>query len=125
MTRRTPEPVDLAQVALGLSARSIDVLRKGLSTPRIEGFTLGLWETAKPAPHGGEMHPDGDEFLLVIEGSVDIAFDEDGQQGTLHVGPGGACVVPRGLWHRVLPNGPCKILHITPGPSIELRPAQS
>ena len=33
---------------------------------RIDGMTLGIVTMDRDAPHGGEMHPDGDEILCVI-----------------------------------------------------------
>jgi len=38
------------------------------------------------------------------------------------MGPGQALVVPLGVWHRVVPEEPSQLVHITPGPGGEHRP---
>jgi len=118
-----PTRVDFSSGFLGVTGSDIAAITRGArGAPRIDGFTLGVWETSTPAPHGGEMHPDGDEFLFLLAGEVSIAFDGDAGEETLTLTAGEGCVVPRGVWHKVLPAGPCKILHLTPGPDISLRP---
>jgi mannose-6-phosphate isomerase-like protein (cupin superfamily) len=42
---------------------------------RIDGFTAGLVTMAADAPHGGEVHPDGDEILVIIDGRVQVTGD--------------------------------------------------
>lgn len=47
-------------------------------------------------------HPDTDEFFLVLDGALTIRLDD----GEVHLGPGQAYVVPRGVSHRpVSPDG--------------------
>jgi hypothetical protein len=39
---------------------------------RIDGYTIGAISTREgPGPHGGEVHPDGDEFLYVASGTME------------------------------------------------------
>ena len=45
------------------------------------------------APHGGEVHPDGDEILLVISGKLRISCDSFPGQDTI-LTAGQACIVP-------------------------------
>lgn len=47
-----------------------------------------------------EIHPDGDELLHVLEGSVEVTVltDDGPYRETLRTGS--VFVVPRGLWHR-------------------------
>ena len=85
---------------------------------RLVGFSIGVWQTDRPAPHNGEMHRDGDELLVVIEGAAVVAYD-DGSQ--IRVGQGHAHIVARGRWHRVIPQGACRLLYATPGPNGEFR----
>jgi mannose-6-phosphate isomerase-like protein (cupin superfamily) len=90
--------------------------------PRLDGYSIGIWETDRPAPHNGEMHPDGDELIIVLEGTVVVEYDG---RGGVSVGAGQAHIVPRGVWHRVLPQGNCRLLYATPGPSFEVRPMKA
>jgi len=47
------------------------------------------------------FHPNSDETFLVIEGRLNIEFED----GTLELGPGQMVTVPRGLRHRTGPVG--------------------
>jgi len=84
--------------------------------PRLDGFVIGAPFMTRNAPHGGEMHPDGDEVLFLISGRVDVLLEEDDTENIVSVGPGQAVVVPKGVWHRVFIREPSQLLHVTPGP---------
>jgi mannose-6-phosphate isomerase-like protein (cupin superfamily) len=90
--------------------------------PRVDGFTIGCAEISRPAPHGGELHPDADEVLLLVSGRVDVILDEAGRERVVEVRAGQGFVVPRGVWHRVVPREPSRLVHVTPGPRGEWRP---
>lgn len=87
----------------------------------VEGMTFGVAAMSENSPHGGEMHPDGDEVLYLISGRVKVVFldspDED-----IDVRPGDGLVVPKGMWHRVDIIEPSEIVYLTPGPNNEFRP---
>jgi mannose-6-phosphate isomerase-like protein (cupin superfamily) len=95
---------------------------------RLDGFTFGVSSIESNPPHGGEMHPDGDELLYLVSGSLDLIVEEGGTDE--HVGTetrtrfeaGTAVMVPKGLWHRVEINEPCQLVHVTPGPGDGHRP---
>src|SRR5215475_14973446 len=120
-------PFDLSEVVIGLhrdgSARPIP---PAPGPPRrIDGLSVGAPVMTRPAPHDGEMHPDGDELLFVVSGRVAVVFLESaGPEQVVELAPGQAIVVPRGVWHRVHPQQPSQLLHITPGPGGEWRPLQ-
>lgn len=120
-----PAPVDFARAFLALRAGgNIETLPHTGITPRLDGYTIGVWETAAPANHRGEMHPDGDEFLFVISGNVEVEiYGETTERITIPAGQGH--VVPRNVWHKVIPHGLCRILFATPGPTIKHRRALS
>jgi mannose-6-phosphate isomerase-like protein (cupin superfamily) len=46
-------------------------------------------------------HPNSDETFLVVEGGLQIEFE----QGELHLAPGQMTTVPRGVRHRTRPLG--------------------
>ena len=95
---------------------------------RIDGYTIGVVPNIDgPGPHLGEVHPDGDEFLYVVSGTMELILD-DGDQATVGVETkvvlrsGDAYVVPRGAWHRLEAVEPSSLVHVTPGPNGGSRP---
>jgi len=88
---------------------------------RIDGMTVGFVTMAENAPHGGEVHPDGDEILYVISGRVRVTGDSAPDE-PLELGPGEACIVRQGEWHQVDVLEPVQLVHITPGPGGDHRP---
>jgi quercetin dioxygenase-like cupin family protein len=49
--------------------------RKPGPPERIAGMTLGIVTMNQNAPHGGEVHPDGDELIYVISGKLPVVGD--------------------------------------------------
>lgn len=97
---------------------------------RIDGHTIGaVFNVEGPGPHGGEVHPDGDEFLYLVSGAMELVLD-DGDEARVGVetkvllGPGDAYLVPRGIWHRLETVEPSYLIHVTPGPNGGHRPRQ-
>lgn len=90
---------------------------------RIDGMTLGIVTMTESAPHGGEVHPDGDEILYVISGRLRVSADAGPPEGVL-LNPGDACIVEQGQWHRVEVLEPTQLLHVTPGPGGDHRPLE-
>lgn len=87
----------------------------------VDGLTIGIVDMSENSPHGGEMHPDGDEVLYLISGHARVVF-EDERFDDVDMQPGDGLVVPKGVWHRVDILAPCKIMYATPGPGGEYRP---
>lgn len=88
---------------------------------RIDGYTIGFVQMSRPAPHNGEVHPDGDELLYVISGKVRLTA-ESAPDEVCELGAGECCIVPKGEWHQVIPLQPTHLIHITPGPHGDHRP---
>lgn len=86
---------------------------------RMEGMTVGVYTMEHDAPHGGEMHPDGDEILYVFSGKLRVTGDTS---DPIELGPGEACVVRKGEWHNVELLEKTQLMHITPGPNGDHRP---
>jgi len=61
-----------------------------------------------------EMHPNGDECLHLLSGAVDVVTEEARGGRVTELRAGGACVVPRGRWHRLVVREPGDLLFITP-----------
>jgi mannose-6-phosphate isomerase-like protein (cupin superfamily) len=87
-------------------------------------MTIGIVTMSHDAPHGGEVHPDGDEILYVISGRLRVTGDS-APNTPIEMGPGQACIVRKGEWHRVRVLEKTQLLHITPGPNGDHRPLKS
>ena len=71
-----------------------------------------------------EMHPNADEFVYLLSGSVEVLLERpEGPQKVVLKGSG-AVVVPRGIWHTAKVAAPSRMLHVTRGAGTEHRPAQ-
>jgi quercetin dioxygenase-like cupin family protein len=88
---------------------------------RIDGMTVGIVTMVHDAPHNGEVHPDGDEILYVISGKLRVTGESE-PSASIEMGPGDACIVRKGEWHRVNVLETTQLLHITPGPNGDHRP---
>lgn len=116
-------PVDVTECSFDIH-RDLSIeprKRKPGSPERIDGMTVGILTLTQDAPHNGEMHPDGDEILYVISGKVRVTCESDPDQDFI-LGPGQACIVPKGEWHKVSLVEKTKLIHITPGPNGDHRP---
>lgn len=126
-TRRVQESAGLVDLtdsylSLGYDGNVTNVpVAKGPPS-RLGGYLLGGGFMTRAAPHGGEIHPDGDEVLLVISGGIDVILEEPDGDRRVAVDPGRAFVVPRSIWHRVELREPSHVLFLTPGPGGEHRP---
>jgi mannose-6-phosphate isomerase-like protein (cupin superfamily) len=90
--------------------------------PNVEGVLVGLFHLTEDPPISGELHPDGDEILVLVSGAMDVVLEQDGREIVTSLEPGNAFVVPRGVWHRTVVREPSDLLHLTPGRS-QHRPA--
>ena len=86
-----------------------------------EGVTFGVASMTENSPHGGEIHPDGDEILYLVSGKVRVVFLDSDEEDVV-VQPGDGLVVPQGTWHRVDIVEPSQIVYLTPGPNNRFRP---
>lgn len=70
-----------------------------------------------------EMHPEGDEFVYLLEG--DIEFQLETVEGVIaqRITGRGAVVVPRGVWHTAKVFQPSRMFFITLGAGTQHRPA--
>jgi mannose-6-phosphate isomerase-like protein (cupin superfamily) len=117
--------IDLASEVVGLDterhARLVDQV-PGRPPRRIDGFTVGApWIVGDP-PHDGEMHPDGDELLILVAGAVTVTLELADGVRAVDLGAGDAVVVPQGVWHQITVREPARLVHVTPGPGGEARP---
>ena len=118
------EKINLSSSTIGLHRDgSTSVVPNGNGGPRrIDGYVIGAPEISETPRHNGEMHPDADEVLFLISGSVDVLLELDDGEQTLELTAGDACIVPKGIWHRIRRREPSRLIHVTPGPGGESRP---
>lgn len=71
-----------------------------------------------------EMHPEGDEVLVLLEGSLSVVFE--GPDGDLfnEMRRGSTLVIPRGVWHRAVDQSGVRMLFITYGAGTEHKPVE-
>ena len=108
-------------VGLGPDLRASIVPARPDPPPAVDGMTIGIARMSENSPHGGEMHPDGDEILYLISGHVNVVFEEESLDD-VDMRPGDGLIVPQGAWHRVDILEPSEIMYATPGPGGEYRP---
>ncbi|PRC93504.1 cupin domain-containing protein [Solimicrobium silvestre] len=70
-----------------------------------------------------EMHPNADEFVYLLSGSVEVHLEQQDGLRKVTLNGSGAVVVPRGIWHTVKVIAPSRMLHVTRGAGTQLRPA--
>ncbi len=73
-------------------------------------------------PNEQEMHPHGDELLLLLSGALDVILDLPEGARTVPLKTGGACLVPRGVWHRLFLRQPSDLVFVTPPDGTQVRP---
>ncbi len=120
--------IDLSREVVGLDradrrARLVEQQR-GRPPQRIDGFTVGAPMLTEDAPHAGEIHPDGDELLYMVTGSITVRLELPEGEHIVEMAAGDALVIPQGTWHRISLREPGRLVHITPGPHGDHRPLE-
>jgi len=69
-----------------------------------------------------EMHPHGDEVLIVLEGSVRMVFERDGGEETHDISAGATLIVPAGTWHTARGQKNLRMLFMTFGKGTDHKP---
>ncbi len=85
-----------------------------------EGRLVAVFESRGDWQHW-EMHPHGEELLVLLSGSMTMIFEMDGKEQRVELLEGRACIVPRGTWHRAVVPVPSRLLAITYGRGTEHR----
>lgn len=63
-----------------------------------------------------EVHPAGDEFVILVSGAVDLVLAQNGQDETIRMTePGTFVIVPRNTWHTARVRSHSVMMFITPG----------
>ena len=119
-------PIELVETATTVLDihRDLSVTpRKRLPGPpeRIDGMTVGVvtMKASDRSPHNGELHPDGDEILVVTSGKIRVSYDSGATP--LDLAAGQACIVRKREWHKIDCLEDSQFIHITPGPRGDAR----
>ena len=71
-----------------------------------------------------EIHPAGDEMVILVSGKARMVLDESSGHRTVDLAaPGDFVLVPKGTWHTAHISTPTRLLFITPGQGTENRDA--
>jgi len=85
------------------------------------GWLVALYAMDRDTP-AWEMHPAGDELLVMLSGEMDVVFERAGGEASTPVRAGETCLVPRGTWHRQVVRRAGRYLGMTYGRGTEHRP---
>jgi mannose-6-phosphate isomerase-like protein (cupin superfamily) len=91
--------------------------------PHAGGTLVGVSPTAEGAWAHWEMHPRGDEVLVLLEGRMRMVFERASGDQMHDLGPGSMLIVPAGVWHRAVSQDGVRMLFLTYGAGTEQRPA--
>ena len=70
-----------------------------------------------------EMHPAGDEILLMLAGTATFVLDLPDGLKEVALGAGRLVVIPSGVWHTAKVREPGRLLALTAGSGTQHRPA--
>lgn len=69
-----------------------------------------------------EMHPAGEELVMLLAGAVDFVLELSEGERVVALRDRGALIVPRGVWHTARVHAPSELLFITRGAGTQHRP---
>ncbi len=103
--------------AMRCYAKTAEFFRSAGRNPELkDGRTLALYHVN--GPHDvhypvWEMHPQGDELLILVSGALSVEFRGGETARTAPLSPQAACIVPAGVWHRLIVHEPSVLIAIT------------
>jgi mannose-6-phosphate isomerase-like protein (cupin superfamily) len=124
--RREPAALDLQNNCIYLArdramrpyAKTAGFFRNASKDPGLmDGRILALHHVADPRDvhyPTWEMHPEGDELLILASGSLSVEFREAEKERTAPLPPQTAFIVPAGTRHRLIVHEPSVLIAITP-----------
>ncbi|NKB97378.1 MAG: hypothetical protein GKR90_02600 [Pseudomonadales bacterium] len=111
--------VDLVRNTIGLDGSGLaQALKNTVPPSQIDGLMIGAPILERNPPHSGEIHPDGDEIIILVSGRLSVKLELPGGDQTIELSKSGeACIVRKGTWHQVFLDQESQVVHITPGPN--------
>ena len=99
-------------------AKTAGLLRSAGRDPELmDGRMLALYQVNGPEDVHcpiWEMHPDGDELLILTSGSLSVECRDGGTGHATPLPPHAAFIVPAGIWHRLIVHASSVMIGITP-----------
>lgn len=126
-------PLEKVPVHLGLGATAVpqepitgelewyERYAKRNAADGTEGRLVTLHSFSKPW-RMWEMHPNGSELVICIDGEITMHQEIDGQRHSVALRRGEAVVNEPGIWHTADVSAPATALFITAGLGTEHRP---
>jgi len=106
----------------GLARHPVEGFWEGIETNAdLRGTRVAAYVSTADWPHR-EMHPQGEEVLVLLDGWMTLIRDEPGGERRVEMAPGATCIVPRGVWHRALVPQTSRFLGVTYGAGAQHRP---
>jgi mannose-6-phosphate isomerase-like protein (cupin superfamily) len=103
--------------AMRCYAKTAEFFRSADRNPELmDGRTLALYHVNDPDDVHypvWEMHPEGDELLILASGSLSVEFRRGEMERTAPLPPQAAFIVPAGIWHRLIVHEPSVLIAIT------------
>lgn len=96
----------------------------GRRTDLDDGRLVSMNRQVGDWPHW-EMHPAGDEVLLLLSGEVRVILEQRGRTRRVTMKAGQSLIVPKGAWHRAVVKKPGNMVFITPGAGTQHRPVSA
>ncbi len=104
--------------ALRSYAKTVEFFRSSGKSPELmDGRMLALYRVNSPRDvhhPDWEMHPAGDELLILASGALSVDAREGATERTAPLPPQAAFIVPAGVWHRLIVHEPSVLIAITP-----------
>jgi mannose-6-phosphate isomerase-like protein (cupin superfamily) len=69
-----------------------------------------------------EMHPQGEELIMLLSGSIELVVEDDEGEHVVPMEPGQLYLMRRGVWHRARVKQPGDMLFATAGAGTQHRP---
>jgi mannose-6-phosphate isomerase-like protein (cupin superfamily) len=74
-----------------------------------------------PSPSHWEVHPDGDELLYLLSGSMDVVLKVERKNKVVTLDGLSSFIVPKGMWHQTIARETSTLLFITPSKDTQRR----
>lgn len=120
--------LDLGNVYLSLNGAGVatplpgrDFMERLGHCPQDMAYLVSVTAQTRDWPQW-EMHPNGHELLVMLDGRLEITLDQDGRVSTALLEPGAAVLVPPGAWHVAKVLEPGNMLGVTYGEGTQHRP---
>jgi mannose-6-phosphate isomerase-like protein (cupin superfamily) len=90
----------------------------------VAGFEFAATDGDAASGHS-EVHPNGDEIHICVDGAMTAIFEHPEGQERIDFGAGESCLVPAGVWHRLVGRVPSRVVSLTFGEGSQHRPASA